>query len=102
MVAQFGALPDGSTSPALPRASSERCRGRSPRVSPISYNAAVSACQKGEQWQRGLSLLREIRDMNMYPDFFVYGSVASMCEQGGQGKLVQSLTREVRGLITAE
>ena len=67
----------------------------------VSYNATISACQKGEQWQWGLALLREIREMNMYPGFFVYGSVASMCEQGGQGKLVQSLTREVCGLISA-
>ena len=48
VLAQFGALPDGSTSPAPPRASSERLRGRSPRVSPsLYYNAAASACEKG-------------------------------------------------------
>ena len=68
----------------------------------ISYNAAISACQKCEQWQMALSILRQIRWMKLPPDLFVYGIVASMCEQGGQRKLVQSLTRDLHGLTAAE
>ncbi|CAK0869065.1 unnamed protein product, partial [Prorocentrum cordatum] len=70
----------------------------------LSYNAAISACQKGKQWQwqRALSLLRDIRQMKPHPDLLIYGIVASMCEHGGQRSLVQSLTREMCGVIAAE
>ena len=27
----------------------------------VSYNAGISACEKGEQWQRALALLSEIK-----------------------------------------
>ena len=27
----------------------------------INFSAAISACEKGEQWQRALSLLKEMR-----------------------------------------
>ena len=34
----------------------------------VSYNAGISACEKGGQWQQSLSLLSEMRDAKMEPD----------------------------------
>ncbi|CAK0873513.1 unnamed protein product [Prorocentrum cordatum] len=34
----------------------------------FSYNAGASACEKGEQWQRALRLLIEMRDSKLEPD----------------------------------
>ena len=36
-----------------------RASGVAPNV--ITYNAAISACEKGGQWERALSLLEEVR-----------------------------------------
>ncbi|CAK0905364.1 unnamed protein product [Prorocentrum cordatum] len=33
----------------------------------ISYNAGISACEKGERWQRALALLREMREAKLEP-----------------------------------
>ncbi|CAK0810435.1 unnamed protein product, partial [Prorocentrum cordatum] len=34
----------------------------------LSYNAGISACEKGEQWQRALVLLGEMRGGKLEPD----------------------------------
>ncbi|CAK0858205.1 unnamed protein product [Prorocentrum cordatum] len=34
----------------------------------IGYNAGISACQKGAQWQQALSLLREAVESELEPD----------------------------------
>ncbi|CAK0795997.1 unnamed protein product [Prorocentrum cordatum] len=34
----------------------------------IVYNAAISACEKGEQWQRALGLLSEMREADLQPN----------------------------------
>ena len=36
--------------------------------SEISYNAGISACEKGGQWQLALGLLREIPAMKVNPN----------------------------------
>ncbi|CAK0824584.1 unnamed protein product [Prorocentrum cordatum] len=34
----------------------------------ISYSAGISACEKGEQWQRALALLSDMRETKLEPD----------------------------------
>ena len=34
----------------------------------VSYNAGISACEKGEQWQRALALLSEMREAKLEPN----------------------------------
>ena len=41
----------------------------SPQVSPsLTYNAGISACEKGEQWQRAVALLSEMWEAMLEPD----------------------------------
>eukprot|EP00973_Karenia_brevis_P023875 3291610-Karenia_brevis.AAC.1 len=37
-----------------------RCQGRSLSLAVITFDAAISACEKGGQWQRVASMLDEI------------------------------------------
>ena len=34
----------------------------------VSYNAGISACEKGEQWQRALTLLSEMWEAELEPN----------------------------------
>ena len=34
----------------------------------ISYSTGISACEKGDQWQRALALLREMWEAKLVPD----------------------------------
>ncbi|CAK0822656.1 unnamed protein product [Prorocentrum cordatum] len=34
----------------------------------VSYNAGISACEKGEQWQRAVALLHQMREARLVPD----------------------------------
>ena len=50
----------------------------------ISYNAAISACEKGGQWQQALSLLSEMQDAGVTRNVISYNAAISACEKGGQ------------------
>ena len=38
----------------------------------ISYNAAISACEKGSQWQRALGLLGDMRQLKLEPNIATF------------------------------
>ena len=38
----------------------------------VSYNAGISACEKGEQWQRALALVSEMWEAKLDPDRISY------------------------------
>ncbi|CAE8637386.1 unnamed protein product [Polarella glacialis] len=57
----------------------------------FSYNAAISACEKGGQWQLALGLLSSMPDMRVTPDKISYNAAISACEKGGQWQLALSL-----------
>ena len=50
----------------------------------VSYNAGVSTCEKGKQWQRALALLSEMREAKLEPNVITYSSCIVACEKGGQ------------------
>ncbi|CAK0905227.1 unnamed protein product [Prorocentrum cordatum] len=50
----------------------------------LSYNAGISACEKGEQWQRALALLNEMWEAKLKPDVISYNAWISACKKGGQ------------------
>ena len=50
----------------------------------ITYNAAISACEKSEQWQQALGVLAEKRKISMLLDVITYSSAISACAKGEQ------------------
>lgn len=61
----------------------------------ISYNAAISACEKRQQWRTAVGLLREMPGAQLEPEAISYGAVISACEKAGQWPLALSLLREM-------
>ena len=46
----------------------------------ISYNAAISACQKRGEWQQAVSLFRAMPQARITPDVVSYNAVISAYE----------------------
>ncbi|CAJ1384835.1 unnamed protein product [Effrenium voratum] len=49
----------------------------------VIYNASISACAKGEQWQLSLQLLSELLDGELLPSTVTFGAAISACAAGG-------------------
>ena len=47
------------------------------RADTMSYSAATSAYEKGDQWQHALVLLRTMFDERIWPDTSIYNAVIS-------------------------
>ena len=60
-------------------------------VTLVSYNAGISACEKGGQWQRALSLLSEMRESRLEPNVISYIAEICTCERCGQWRQALSL-----------
>ena len=52
-----------------------RAAGVAPNV--YHYNAVISACEKGGQWQRALALLDEMRAVGVAPDVITFNAAIS-------------------------
>ncbi len=50
----------------------------------ITYNAAISACEKGEQWQKALGILAVMPEAGLVPNVITYNAAISACEKGQQ------------------
>ena len=61
----------------------------------ISYNSAISACEKGQQWKQALSQLLEMWTPQRTPDVINYNSAISACEKGQQSEQALSLLLEM-------
>ncbi|CAK0853785.1 unnamed protein product, partial [Prorocentrum cordatum] len=58
------------------------------------YSAGISACEKGVQWQRALSLLRDMREAKLMPNLIIQSAGVLACDRGGQGQQATWLLRE--------
>ena len=47
----------------------------------ISFNAAISACEKGEQWQQALGMLSEMQQRQREPSVISFSAAISTCEK---------------------
>ena len=56
----------------------------SPRSPQVSYSAAISACEKGHEWQRALQLLEEMATAGVAPNVYSYSAAISACEKGAR------------------
>ena len=45
----------------------------------VSYNAGISACEKGKQWQRGLALFSEMRGATIEHSIISYNAGGRPC-----------------------
>ncbi len=50
----------------------------------ISYNAAISACEKGGQWEQAMQLLQQMVKQGITPNVISYNAAISACEKVGQ------------------
>ena len=48
----------------------------------MSFNAAISACEKGKQWEGALGLLQEMVHQLLPPDVVSFNTAVSACEKG--------------------
>ena len=48
----------------------------------ITYNAALSACEKGQKPRQALLLLQELQFRGLQPDVITYSAAISACEKG--------------------
>ena len=51
--------------------------------SAISFNAAISACEKGGEWERALALVDEMRARGPAPNAISFNAAISACMKGG-------------------
>jgi len=64
----------------------------------ISYNSAISACEKGAQGSRALELLHRLPASALQPDTISYNASISACEKGQQWEKTVELLVEMRQL----
>lgn len=50
----------------------------------ISSNAAISACERCDEWQRALSLFKHVNDLRLDATIITFGAAISACESGAQ------------------
>ena len=62
----------------------------------ITFNATISACEKGQQWITAVSLLREMQQGNVKTDVITFNATINACEKGQQWIAAVSLLREMQ------
>ena len=62
----------------------------------ITFNAAISACEKGSQTNKAFSLLVGMRRQALSPDVISFNAAISACEKGSQPLKALSLLAGVR------
>ncbi|CAK0875226.1 unnamed protein product, partial [Prorocentrum cordatum] len=50
----------------------------------LSYSVGISACEKGEQWQRAFALLNEMQEAKLKPNVISFNAGISACAKGEQ------------------
>ena len=48
----------------------------------VSWSAAISACEKGKQWEGALGLLQEMVHQLLTPNVVSWSAAISSCEKG--------------------
>merc|ERR1712070_915880 len=72
--------------------------GRRSHVEPnvVSYSAAISACEKGQQWEDALSLLDDVQGSFLVPDVVSFNAAISACEVCGRSPEAGQLKLQMR------
>ena len=48
----------------------------------VSWTAAISACEKGKEWEGALGLLQVMMQQLLIPNFVSWNAAISACEKG--------------------
>jgi pentatricopeptide repeat protein len=67
------------------------------RPNVYSYSAAISACEKGCQWEQALNLLQAMPKAKIRPNVYSYSAAISACERGGQWEQALTLFESMYG-----
>jgi len=74
-----------------------RAAGVTPNV--ISYNAAISACEKGRQWEKAVSLLDGMRAAGVTPNVISYSAAIQACAVAEQPATALRLFQQAQAAI---
>ena len=66
------------------------------RLNTATYNGALSSLALNNQWERAMSLLKEMKTNGVKPDDYSYAFVMSACHRSGQDWAVLELWREAK------
>ena len=53
----------------------------------ITYNALISACEKGKQDERAMRIFEAMQQQGVMPEVITYNALISACEKGTQPEL---------------
>ena len=72
-------------------------RCRQPALSRIRlvFNASISACEKGGEWQMALYLLSQMPEAGVVPDQISFHAGISACEKGGEWQMALQLLSQM-------
>ncbi|CAE7150636.1 unnamed protein product [Symbiodinium necroappetens] len=62
----------------------------------ITYNAAISACEKGSQWPLAIALLAELPQVALDHDVISFNAAISACGRGSQWAVAAALLRQLQ------
>ena len=75
----------------------EVMRDKHIRANEVTYNAAISACEKGgRQWQKALALLAEMPSAEALPNEISYNAAISASEKSGEWQWALTLLNSMR------
>ncbi|CAL1131192.1 unnamed protein product [Cladocopium goreaui] len=63
-----------------------------------AYNAAISACNKGEEWQRALQLLSNLPQAQLLPDVVTFNTASSACGKVSEWQRSLTLLQQMQDL----
>eukprot|EP00435_Cladocopium_sp_Y103_P060168 s285_g21.t4 len=68
----------------------------------ISYGAAMTACERAEEWQLALSLLDELHSAKLQGNLVTYNTCISACEKAGEWEAALGLFQEILEHLQAD
>eukprot|EP00438_Fugacium_kawagutii_P027259 Skav214352 [mRNA] locus=scaffold86:468931:470052:+ [translate_table: standard] len=60
-----------------------------------AFNATISACEKGDQWEQALSLFEVLKESRICPTVISYSATISACEKSGQWQQALNLFHQM-------
>ena len=75
----------------------EKAKAGGVALNTFTFNAAISACAKGGEWQKALDLVDELKQQRgLEPDVITYTAAISACAKGGQWLTALELLDELK------